>query len=61
MIKNGNAAEESAYRWVGSAPCEDCGKFHECENSGNFPCDRRKAWDDDFNTMLKVFEELHES
>lgn len=53
--------EKAAYRWVGSAPCEDCGKFHECEGKDEFSCGRRKEWDNDYNKMVKEFTKLYES
>lgn len=57
---NKSEIEESAYRWVGSAPCEDCHKFKECGKS-EFECNLLKTWKNDYNTMLKEFERLYES
>lgn len=40
--------ETAAYRWVGSAPCEDCDRFRECEEADSFSCEERKAWDEKY-------------
>lgn len=55
-----NEIEKSAYLWVGSAPCEDCDKFRECEGKDEFSCGRRKEWDKDYNKMVKEFTKLYE-
>lgn len=61
MSKERSRIEESAYRWVGSAPCEDCHKFSTCNENGNFSCERRKEWDKDYENMINVFEKLYEN
>ena len=40
--------DKFAYQWVGSAPCEDCDRFRECEKVDSFSCEERKAWDEKF-------------
>lgn len=53
-------AEESAYRWVGSSPCEDCDGFIVCNEKMEFSCRRRKDWDKDYKIMVKEFKKLYE-
>ena len=55
-----NDAEKAAYLWVGSAPCEDCDGFRECEGKDEFSCGKRKEWDNDYNKMVKKFTKLYE-
>ena len=47
-------AENFAYRWAGSAPCEDCERFRECEKSER-ECDELNKWREVYNRGLKEF------
>ena len=44
--------EECAYRMVGSAPCEDCKRFRECDDSDT-ECDELSDWRAKYNEALK--------
>ena len=55
MKSNGvTDAEYAAYYWVGSAPCEGCDKFKECDEKG-ITCDEMKKWRADYNKAIVQF------
>jgi hypothetical protein len=46
-------AEEFAYRWAGSAPCEDCEKFRECSDNDLPECEEMWKWREVYSEGLK--------
>ena len=54
------AIEESAYRWVESAPCEDCDRFRECDKN-EFECDELKKWRVAYRDAINKFENQYEN
>ena len=54
-------AEEFAYRWAGSAPCEDCEKFRECDDNELPECEEMWKWREVYSEGLKKFIERYEN
>jgi hypothetical protein len=48
-------AENFAYRWAGSAPCEDCERFRECDDNELPECEEMWKWREAYNEGLKEF------
>lgn len=54
-------AEEFAYRWAGSAPCEDCKRFWECDEEGFPDCEEMLKWREVYDEGLKKFINKYET
>lgn len=54
-------AEEFAYRWAGSAPCEDCKKFWECDEEELPECEEMLEWRKIYNEGLQKFMKQYEN
>ena len=52
---NRRDAEKAAYYWVGSAPCEGCEKFRECDEK-EIECDEMKKWRAFYNKTIEEYE-----